>query len=184
MQSALGATRVTTHTKLHGFSRQFLPRHIRVHEGYGEFGHAARRAIVDQFGGPNWTAGGKILGLRHRQKFPRGSVEFLSTDWASDLRNALWANSGRIHDPEERELFAAQRTDSDKLKRHGALSLQNSVPLQCLGSVAPGEKQVPSSATLANRPGQSRHAKSRMGSSSAVKPYPLSFDASTYFFGR
>lgn len=123
MQSSLRATRVTTHTKLHGFSRQFLPRQIRVHKGYGESAHAARRAIVDQFRGPNWSTGGKILGLRERQKVPRGSVGFLSADWASNLRSALWANSDRIHEPDERELFAAQRTDSDKLKRHGALSL-------------------------------------------------------------
>ena len=83
-----------------------------MHEGYGEFGHAARRAIVDQFGGPNWTAGGKILGLRHRHKVPRGSVEFLSTDWASDLRNALRANSGRIHDPEERAVASQFETET------------------------------------------------------------------------
>ena len=116
--------RVTTHTKLHGFSRQFLPRQIRVHKGYGESAHAARRAIVDQFGGPNWTTGRKIvLGVRDPQEVPRGSVEFLSADWASNLRSALWANSDRIHDPDERELFPAQHADSDKLKRHGALSL-------------------------------------------------------------
>ena len=116
--------RVTTHTKLHGFSRQFLPRQIRVHKGYGESARAARRAIVDEFGGPNWTTGRKIvLGVRNPQEVPRGSVEFLSANWASNLRSALWANSDRIHHPDERELFAAQHTDSDKLKRHGALSL-------------------------------------------------------------
>jgi hypothetical protein len=68
-----------------------------------------RGTIVDEFGGPHWTTTGKIvLEAKDRQEVPRAKVEFLSADWASSLRNAVRSDSGRVHHPHERELFARQ----------------------------------------------------------------------------
>ena len=106
------------------FVSQILPRQIRVHNGYRDSAHTARRAIVDEFHSSHGTTSKEVQssGLEW-DEITDFLIESFPTSRTSDPSNALWTNSNLVHHPQNREIFAARRTGGNKLIVHKAFFL-------------------------------------------------------------
>jgi hypothetical protein len=111
--------------------RQFIPRQICVQKQDGDSTVATIRTIVVYFHAPHGTTDDEVLYLRPNwKKFFGRLVEAPPTERTGYPRDALRANSRRVHYPQNPELLGAIGTRGNKLIGHEALSSQLPLTLE------------------------------------------------------